>query len=147
EGTIHVEREYAKNQTAHDYRLTALGEWGLRHLVERARSLGSTEPDHYLLPLNLAKSRYRAKTSTEKWDVMRPMTSWTKSWRKLMAACDMRGFRFHDLRHTFRTMGKDAGIPLETMMVWLGHMDRQTSLDYTHTQKEMVEKARGAIDL
>jgi len=59
----------------------------------------------------------------------------------------MTGFRFHDLRHTFRTMGRDAGVPLETMMVWLGHMDRQTSLEYVHTQKETLEKAKDAIEL
>ena len=64
-----------------------------------------------------------------------------------MAACNMTGFRFHDLRHTFRTMGRDAGVPLETMMVWLGHMDRQTSLEYVHTQKETLEKAKEAIEL
>ena len=64
-----------------------------------------------------------------------------------MAACNMTGFRFHDLRHTFRTMGRDAGVPLETMMVWLGHMDRQTSLEYVHTQKETLDKAKGAIEL
>jgi len=64
-----------------------------------------------------------------------------------MAACNMTGFRFHDLRHTFRTMGRDAGVPLETMMVWLGHMDRQTSLEYVHTQKETLEKAKDAIEL
>jgi integrase len=28
----------------------------------------------------------------------------------------MRGFRFHDLRHTFRTQGAEAGVPLEVMM-------------------------------
>jgi integrase len=51
------------------------------------------------------------------------MTGWVRGWRKLMEACNMAGFRFHDLRHTFRTMGRDAGVPLETMMLWLGHMD------------------------
>jgi integrase len=147
EGVIHIEREIAKNRVARDCRLTALGEWGLHHLLDRAKALGATEPKHYLLPLSLKKSRHLAKKSAEKWDVTRPMTSWVKAWRKLMAACNMTGFRFHDLRHTFRTMGRDAGVPLETMMVWLGHMDRQTSLEYVHTQKETLDKAKGAIEL
>ena len=147
EGTIHIEREIAKNSVARDCRLTALGEWGLRHLLERAKALGANEPMHYLLPLNVKKSRHLAKKSSQKWDVTRPMTSFVKGWRKLMERCKMAGFRFHDLRHTFRTMGRDAGVPLETMMVWLGHMDRKTSLDYVHTRKEIVEKAKGAIEL
>ncbi len=29
-----------------------------------------------------------------------------------MGACGMTGFRFHDLRHTFRTQGAQAGVPL-----------------------------------
>jgi integrase len=44
------------------------------------------------------------------------MFSWTRSWRKLVAECGMPGFRFHDLRHTFRTWGAEAGVPLEVMM-------------------------------
>ncbi len=147
EGVIHIEREISKNRVARDCRLTALGEWGLRHLIERATALGATDPKHYLLPLSIKKSRRLAHKCTQKWDVTRPMTSWVKSWRKLMAACNMTGFRFHDLRHTFRTIGRDAGVPLETMMVWLGHMDRQTSLEYVHTQKETLEKAKDAIEL
>jgi len=35
----------------------------------------------------------------------------------------MTGFPFHDLRHTFRTQGAQAGVPLEVMMAQLGHMD------------------------
>lgn len=65
--------------------------------------LGATEPDHYLLPMNLRKSRHWSKKTREKWDVTQPMKTWVKSWRKLMAACSMPGFRFQDLRHTFRT--------------------------------------------
>jgi integrase len=47
-----------------------------------------------------------------------------------MEACGVKGFRFHDLRHTFRTQGAEAGVPLEVMMAQLRPMDPQTSLDY-----------------
>ena len=63
-----------------------------------------------------------------------------------MAACGMRGFRFHDLRHTFRTQGAEAGVPLEVMMAQLGHMDRQTSLDYVHIQQRALERAKQLIE-
>jgi len=59
-----------------------------------------------------------------------------------MAACGMRGFRFHDLRHTFRTQGAEAGVPLEVMMAQLGHLDRETSLEYTHIQQRAFERIR-----
>ena len=56
------------------------------------------------------------------------------------------GFRFHDLRHTFRTQGAEAGVPLEVMMAQLGHMDRQTSLDYVHIQQRALERAKQLIE-
>jgi len=146
EGKIRIVREIAKSRKERQPRLMALAEWGLRQLLVRAQALGATEPEHYLLPLNIAKSRHWAKNAGAKWDVNRPMTSWVKSWRKLTEACGMKGFRFHDLRHTFRTQGAEAGVPLEVMMAQLGHMDRQTSLDYVHIQQRALERAKQLIE-
>jgi integrase len=61
--------------------------------------------------MNLRKSRHWSKKTKQKWDVTMPMVTWVKSWRKLVTACKMPGFRFHDLRHTFRTQGAEAGVP------------------------------------
>jgi hypothetical protein len=63
-----------------------------------------------------------------------------------MAACRMPGFRFHDLRHTFRTQGAEAGVPLEVMMAQLGHMDRETSLEYVHIQQHALQRAQELIE-
>ena len=63
-----------------------------------------------------------------------------------MEACGMQGFRFHDLRHTFRTLGAEAGVPLEVMMAQLGHMDRETSLEYVHIQQRALERAKQLIE-
>jgi len=143
---IVIRRESAKNRTERHPRLTAVAEWGLRNLLERARALGAIEPEHYLLPFNVQKSWVRSKVTNQKWDVTRPMATWVKSWRKLMAACGMPGFRFHDLRHTFRTLGAQAGVPLEVMMAQVGHMDRQTSLEYVHIQQSALERAQELIE-
>jgi integrase len=124
----------------------ALAEWGLRELMDRAQPLGAIQPDHYLLPLNIRKSRNLAKQTEAKWDLTKPMRTWVKSWRKLVESCGMKGFRFHDLRHTFRTLGAQAGVPLEVMMAKLGHMDRQASLDYVHIQQGSLEPAKQLIE-
>lgn len=58
----------------------------------------------------------------------------------------MKGFRFHDLRHTFRTLGAEAGVPLEIMMAQLGHMDRETSFEYVHVQPQALERAKQMIE-
>lgn len=146
EGRLSIRREIAKNWKAREPRLLALAEWGLDQLLYRARQLGATEPNHYLLPMNLRKSRHWSKKTQQKWDVTQPMKTWVKSWRKLMVACNMPDFRFHDLRHTFRTQGAEAGVPLEVMMAQLGHMDRQTSLEYVHIQQHALQRAQELIE-
>jgi integrase len=146
ESKIVVRREIAKNRTQREPRLMALADWGLRNLLMRAEALGATEPEHYLLPLNLRKSKHLSGQTKAKWDVTRPMTGWVKSWRKLMEACGMQGFRFHDLRHTFRTLGAETGVPMEVMMAQLGHMDRETSLEYVHIQQRALERAKHLIE-
>src|SRR5262249_17508945 len=146
EGRIIIRGEVAKNRRHREPRLMALAEWGLPALLVRAQALGATEPQHYLLPLNVKKSRKLAKVSKAKGDVNRPTTTWVRGWRKLTAVCGMAGFRFHDLRHTFRTLGAEAGVPLEVMMAQLGHMDRETSLDYVHIQQRALERAKQLIE-
>jgi hypothetical protein len=111
------------------------------------RCWAQRNPHHYLLPMNLRKSRHWSKKTKQKWDVTMPMVTWVKSWRKLVTACKMPGFRFHDLRHTFRTQGAEAGVPLEVMMAQLGHMDRHTSLEYVHIQQRAFERAKDLIEL
>jgi integrase len=145
-GKLVIRREIAKNRKQREPRLMALAQWGLRHLLERAHALGATEPRHFLLPLQRMQSRYYHKGADSKWDVNRPMFSWTRSWRKLVAKCGMVGFRFQDLRHTFRTWGAEAGVPLEVMMAQLGHMDRETSLEYVHIQQRALERAQQVIE-
>ena len=58
----------------------------------------------------------------------------------------MEGFRFHDLRHTFRTLGAQTGIPIEVMMAQLGHMDRETSMAYVHIQQRALEHAKQLLE-
>jgi len=145
EGKVRIVREIAKNRKEREPRLMALAEWGLRNLLLRAQALGATESQHYLLPLRLCKSN-SPRDKKRKFDVTKPMTSWVKSWRKLIEKCGMKGFRFHDLRHTFRTLGAEAGVPLEVMMAQLGHMDRETSLEYVHVQNRALDRAKQLIE-
>lgn len=146
DGRIEIRPEKAKNRSGRHPRLMPVAQWGLRHLLERARSLGAIEPEHYLLPLSIRKSTIVSKTTDQKWDPTKPMATWVKSWRTLMAECGMTGFRFHDLRHTFRTVGAHAGVPLEVMMEQVGHMDRETSLEYVHIQTDALRRAQRLIE-
>ena len=146
DGKLIIGAGIAKTRIPREPRLMAIAEWGLRQLLLRAQCLGATEPHHYLLPLSIHRSRKLPKTGGAQWDVNRPMTGWVRSWRSLMKECGMEGFRFHDLRHTFRTLGAQTGIPIEVMMAQLGHMDRETSMAYVHIQQRALEHAKQLLE-
>jgi integrase len=53
---------------------------------------------------------------------------------------------FHDLRHTFGTTCAAAGIPLRTIMEWMGHKDIKTTMVYAHyapsdEEAKLIERA------
>ena len=49
-------------------------------------------------------------------------------WRTLTEEADLKGFRFHDLRHTAITELAEAGTPDAALMAIAGHMSRRTSV-------------------
>jgi integrase len=55
--------------------------------------------------------------------------------------------RFHDLRHTFATLGLSAGVSPKVMADILGHASVQITLDlYSHVLPGMQQTAVDAID-
>lgn len=115
----------------------------LARLLERARALGSSEPEHYVFPA--CEERII--------DPSPPQKSWRTAWRKLVretarrvgreaaqqalesgksvrraiaawkrAAAPIRGLRFHDLRHQAITEMAEAGASDATLMAVAGHM-------------------------
>jgi integrase len=118
----------------------------LARLLERARALGSSEPEHYVFPA--CEERII--------DPSHPKKSWRTAWRKLVretashvvreaaqqaldsgkglrgtitawkrAAAPIRGLRFHDLRHQAITEMAEAGASDATLMAVAGHMSRR----------------------
>ena len=127
----------------------------LARLLERARALGSSEPEHYVFPA--CEERII--------DPSRPQKSWRTAWRKLVretarrvgreaaqqalesgkglraaiaawkrAAAPIRGLRFHDLRHQAITEMAEAGASDATLMAVAGHMSRRMLEHYSHVR-------------
>jgi integrase len=53
-------------------------------------------------------------------------TAWTNTCRR----ADIRGLRFHDLRHEAASRKVEAGYPMHAVSLWLGHTNLTTTARY-----------------
>jgi integrase len=115
-------------------------------LYRRAELLGATSPDHFLLPADLSK---HTKSSDplrggRGFDVTQHQQGWRTAWRNLCEAADLKGVRFHDLRHSFVTVMAERGVPLPVVQSMVGHMSAAMTRHYTHIS---TNAARSAVEL
>lgn len=98
--------------------------WALGGLIERARQLGAKGPHHYLFPFHIAADRY---------DPLRPMTVWgmRKPWDAVKAAAGIDWLRPYDLRHSAITRMAEAGVPIQMIMSFAGHISPFMQAHYT----------------
>lgn len=102
-------------------------------LRQRGEALGCAEPDHYVFPA----------CEHGKIDPQRHQKSWRTAWRNLTDAAGLKGFRFHDLRHTAITELAEAGTPDATLKAIAGHLTTQMLEHYSHVR---MQAKRGALD-
>jgi integrase len=131
---IRLQAEDTKSRTEREPALNDLGLWAVNHLLERARLLGATAPEHYLLPADLSKHTKKCDPlrGGKGFDPKQHQTSWQSAWENLKKAAGMAGFRFHDLRHTHITHAVEAGVPIEVIMAQVGHVSPDMTRYYTH---------------
>jgi len=66
----------------------------------------------------------------------------SRSWKRYLKKVNVRYIKFHALRHTYATMQFEAGLPLKTVSILLGHSSTEiTSNTYTHVLKKEKEKS------
>lgn len=126
QGILQIRREGAKNK----YRIRTIPLetpeviWALERLLERARSLGSAAPHHYLFPIQETKTHY---------DPCRPMSDsgLKKRWNAVRQAAGLDWLRPYDLRHTAITRMAEAGVPIQVIMSFAGHMTVRMQQHYT----------------
>lgn len=52
----------------------------------------------------------------------------------IVEAAGVQDFHWHDLRHTFASRAVMRGVPLRTVMKWMGHKDIATTMIYSHLE-------------
>jgi integrase len=140
---IQVKRMTTKsNKGARFVALDSMACWALRKLLSRATTLGSTAPEHYLLP-TLLDRHTRANDPLHGgsgWDAMHPQSSWEAEWNQIRKQARIQR-RFHDLRHSYITRAAEAGVPLLVIQQQVGHMSKEMIDHYTHISQAAVHKA------
>ena len=104
----------------------------------------SGEPDHYLFPARVRRGH--PNRTPEGYDPASPAQSWRTAWRELTKAADLKGLRFHDLRHHCITKLGEAGVPEETLMAIAGHVSRQMLEHYSHHRIQAKRAAVAALE-
>jgi integrase len=144
-------------------------------LLLRARDLGSTEADHYLMPKHLSRINHGQNKGKLGYDPQQHQVYWDSAWRSLTTAvwcpscgelqcpiescrgdnckADMRGIkspteglRFHDLRHTFITHMVERGVHIGTIQALVGHMSARMIRHYTHISSGAARRAVELLD-
>lgn len=56
-------------------------------------------------------------------------------------------FTLHELRHTYATILRDAGVDIKVAQTWIGHSDASTTMNiYTHLSETQKRTAAGKMD-
>ena len=126
--------------------MNANANWAFTQLIERAQLLGSTEPDHFLFPRFLYKSRRSPSATALGYDPTQCQKSWRTAWRSLTAAAGLKAFRFHDLRHHSITRLAEAGVPDQTIMSIAGHVSEDMLRHYSSIREKARREAVALIE-
>ena len=114
--------------------LTEQACWAMERLIERANLMGSTQPQHYLMPFRLVRDQF---------DPNRPMTvsGIKKPWDAVRREAGMPWFTPYGLRHTGCTRYAEDGVSIHTLLAMAGHMSRKTQQHYIHISEQAKRRA------
>jgi integrase len=146
--TVTIRRESTKTDAGRrEIPLSDTAQWALERLVERAQSLGSSDPEHYLFPAyQFRRTKVGTACGGTGYDPAHPMKTWRTAWRSLRKASGLPTLRFHDLRHTCITKLAEAGVPDHVLMSISGHISPGMIKHYAHVRSKAKESAVASIN-
>jgi len=121
--------------------------WALVRLIERARILGGTNPEHYLFPFyRFRQTKNGESPAGSGYDPARPATSWRSAWESLREKAGLPWLRIHDLRHHCIRRLAESGAPDHVIMSIAGHVSKEMLQHYSHIRMEAKRTAVAALD-
>jgi integrase len=117
--------------------------WALSWLIERAKSLGASEPEHFILPVNHSRRTrdYDPLKGRKGFDPTMPQGSWRGAWEALRKAAGMEGYWFYHSRHTFITKLCQTKTPPSVSMALVGHRSQLVHTMYQHIEQDPQRQA------
>jgi integrase len=146
---VQVRRSTTKsNAGARFVALDTMACWAIRKLMDRATRLGSTAPDHFLLPTLLERHTKKEDPlhGGTGFDPNNPMSSWDAEWDAVRESAKLDRHDFHSMRHSYITRAALAGVSLPTIQAQVGHMSAQVTAMYLHISQRAIHKAARQIE-
>ena len=114
--------------------------WAVGRLLDRARKLGSSQPEHYLIPSRTSGKLYDPTKPPSRW-------GWRSAWRTLTKEAGLDGLRPHDLRHHAITkLAESPDASEQTIMAIAGHVNRAMLEHYSHVRQAAKRRAVDSLD-
>ena len=110
----------------------------MQRILDRAESLCSTRPEHFVFPFRLHRGSYDpTKPASESW--------LRKQWDKMRKEAGFPWLRPHDMRHQIVTKLLEDGQPEEVVRAIAGHVSREMMEHYSHTRTKRKFQALQSI--
>ena len=138
EKTLEIRRQTTKTDAgARVIPLNRDAQMALAHLRSRSEQLGADADDAYVFP---ACEHGEIRESV-------PMKGWRTAWRSLTKAAELKGLRFHDLRHQAITELAESNLSDQTIMSIAGHVSRRMLEHYSHIRTEAKRHAVECLEM
>jgi integrase len=139
ERTIYIQPKGAKNRgRIRRVPLNATALRAVEYLWKRAKTLGSIEPHHYLIPFRVKKASY---------DPERPAMGWRYALHEMLVAADIDKLSAYSFRHHALTkLVENPRVSLETARSIAGHISPDIIKRYSHVRLDAQRVAVEALE-
>jgi integrase len=117
--------------------------WALTWLIERAKALGASDPEHFILPCNHSRRTrdYDPLKGRKGYDPTMPQGSWRGAWHALRKAAGLESYWFYHARHSFITGLALTRTSQSVSMSLVGHRSQLVHEIYKHIPQDPQREA------